>query len=350
MTLYDRIYGCLLGGACGDALGAPVEFLALDEILAEYGPDGITEFDDVDGILGAITDDTQMALFTVEGLIRAWVRGATKGICHIPSVVHHAYHRWLVTQDEDLSHLRSNDKLDGWLIRDKRLWARRAPGETCLSSLRVDTAFGETAMNNSKGCGTVMRDAPFGFIAVDNPTRALELAAETASTTHGHPSASCSSGALASIIAFVCQGRDLREAVEHTLPLLQTRPEAHEVLDALENVLRLSETADWRERLPELGEGWVAEEALAISVLCALAADNPREAIIAAVNHSGDSDSTGAITGNIVGAAHGAASLPATWVQQVELRDVIQILAKDLAGALESNIDPEVLSSRYPGW
>lgn len=258
-----------------------MEFHALEEILSEYGPNGITKFDDVDGILGAVTDDTQMALFTVEGLIRAWVRGATKGICHIPSVVHHAYRRWLVTQDEDFSHPRSNDEFDGWLIRDKRLWARRAPGLTCLSALRADTAFGEATKNDSKGCGTVMRDAPFGFIAVDNPTHAFELAAETASTTHGHHSASFSSSALASIIAFVSRGRDLREAVEYTLPLLQTKPEAHEVLDTLGNALRLSETDDWRERLPELGEGWVAEEALGISVLCALAADNPREAIIA---------------------------------------------------------------------
>lgn len=350
MTLYDRIYGCLLGGACGDALGAPVEFLSLEEILSDYGPDGITEFDDVDGVLGAVTDDTQMALFTVEGLIRARVRFAAKGICHIPSVVHHAYRRWLATQDEHPSHLRSNDRLDGWLIRDRRLWARRAPGETCLSALRADTAFGEAARNNSKGCGTVMRDAPFGFVAVDNPARALDLAAETASTTHGHPSASFSSGALAAIIAFVSQGEDLRAAVERTLPLLKVRPEAREVLDALENALRVSEADNWRERLPELGGGWVAEEALGISVLCALAADNPREAIIAAVNHSGDSDSTGAITGNMVGVTYGAASLPAAWAQQVELRDVIETLSQDLAGLLEGDLDPETLWPRYPGW
>ncbi len=331
-------------------LWAPVEFLAIEEILSGYGPDGITGFDEAYGVFGAITDDTQMTLFTVEGLIRASVRGAAKGICHIPSVVHHAYRRWLVTQDEDISLLRSNEELDGWLVRDRRLWAQRAPGMTCLSALRSNSAFGEAARNNSKGCGTVMRDAPFGFTAVDDPARAFDLAAETARTTHGHPSAAFSSGALAGIIAFVCEGRDLREAAERTLSLLQTKPEAREVLDALERALLLSETDDWRERLPELGEGWVAEEALGISVLCALAADSPREAIIAAVNHSGDSDSIGAITGNIVGAAHSVASLPETWTEQVELRDVIGILARDLASFVGGNVDPEVLWSRYPGW
>lgn len=135
-----------------------MEFLSLEKILSRYGPDGITEFDAFDGLVGAVTDDTQMMLFTVEGLIRAGVRFATKGICHVPSVVHHAYRCWLVTQDEDFSHLGSNDRLDGWLVRDKRLWARRAPGVTCLSSLRADTAFGDAARNNSKGCGTVSRE------------------------------------------------------------------------------------------------------------------------------------------------------------------------------------------------
>jgi hypothetical protein len=82
----------------------------------------------------------------------------------------------------------------------------------------------------------------------------------------------------------------------------------------------------------------------------ALAADDLREAIIAAVNHSGDSDSIGAITGYIVGAAYGAALLQATWAQQVELRDVIEALATDFAGLLEGDVDPETLWSRYPGW
>ncbi|MER8434213.1 ADP-ribosylglycohydrolase family protein [Mesorhizobium caraganae] len=350
MTLYDRIYGCLLGGACGDALGAPVEFLKLEEITSRYGPEGITGFDAAYGTLGAITDDTQMTLFTVEGLIRAAVRFAERGICHPPGVVHHAYRRWLMTQDQPFEYLKSHGDLDGWLIHEKRLWARRAPGNTCLSALRAGGPFRETAANNSKGCGTVMRDAPFGFVDLHNPWRVFTLAAETARTTHGHPSASLSSGALATIIAFLAQGRALLEAVEQTLSLLKTSPGAHEVENALRLALRLSEAADWRERLHDLGGGWVAEEALAISVLCALATDNSREAIISAVNHSGDSDSTGSITGNLVGAWYGPAALPNEWVDQVELRDVIEILGRDLATVLEGEFDSDMLWERYPGW
>ncbi|QCI97639.1 ADP-ribosylglycohydrolase family protein [Agrobacterium larrymoorei] len=347
MNLYDRIYGCLLGGACGDALGGPVEFLSKERIHAEYGADGITELHEYDGVVGAITDDTQMTLFTVEGLIRAGVRFDTKGICHIPSVVNHAYRRWLQTQEADFSTSANNDDIDGWLVSNERLWARRAPGATCLSALRTKMPFGDKAQNNSKGCGTVMRDAPFGFLSKSGTSYTFDLAAQTAATTHGHPSAQYASGALASIINFIADGHTLIDAVKNTMPLLE-RDGAEEVKSSIKNALKLSKMTNWQLRLPELGEGWVAEEALGISVLCALAGKTPYEAIVAAVNHSGDSDSTGAITGNIVGALHGASNLPEIWATKVELRDVIQTLAEDFTAVLSGKVD--ILASRYPGW
>lgn len=207
--------------------------------------------------------------------------------------------RWLATQDEPFEQLASNHQLDGWLSRETRLWARSAPGNTCLSALRQSRGFADPARNNSKGCGTVMRDAPFGFMGLNNAAYAFDLAAATARTTHGRRSASLSSGALAAIIAALAEGKDLRSAAECALSLLQDKPDAREVQHALEHAVELSVAPDWRSRLPRLGEGWVAEEALAIAVLCALATDDSRDAIIAAVNHSGDSDSTGAIPGNV---------------------------------------------------
>jgi ADP-ribosylglycohydrolase len=360
VSLYDRVYGCLLGGACGDALGAPVEFLPHEQIVARYGVEGITQFDFAYGGIGLVTDDTQMTLFTVEGLIRAQVRGTLKGMCHPPSVVHHAYLRWLVTQEpsfEALPNIEQTEEIDGWLIREKRLWASRAPGNTCLSALRSAQelqGFGGRATNDSKGCGTVMRDAPFGFFCFDDPRRAFEWAVETAWTTHGHPSARYSSGALAVIIASVAQGAEMPDAGGLALAMLPSDAEAREVRDALRRAINLSRAPAWRRRLSELGGGWVAEEALGISVLCALAAADAREAIVAAVNHSGDSDSTGAITGNIVGAIHGATVLPREWVERVELRDVIEALSRDLVAILEERDDPEATAKRmwerYPGW
>jgi ADP-ribosylglycohydrolase len=89
----SRVRGCLLGGAIGDALGAGVEFESLEAIRTAHGTEGVTDYVTAYGRRGAITDDTQMTLFTVEGLIRAQVRRDT-GAWHPPTDVHRAYRRW----------------------------------------------------------------------------------------------------------------------------------------------------------------------------------------------------------------------------------------------------------------
>ena len=83
----QRVAGCLLGGAVGDALGAPIEFMRLSEIRERFGPQGLREFAPAYGRLGAITDDTQMTLFTAEGLLRAMTRGYARGLNHPPGSV-----------------------------------------------------------------------------------------------------------------------------------------------------------------------------------------------------------------------------------------------------------------------
>jgi ADP-ribosylglycohydrolase len=114
LTRLDRIKGSLLGGAVGDALGAGIEFLSLDDVRERFGLFGVDDFVSVYGREGAITDDTQMTLFTTEGVIRSWVRMEERGICHIPSIVHHAYLRWLLTQGErPKKHFEIST--DGWL-------------------------------------------------------------------------------------------------------------------------------------------------------------------------------------------------------------------------------------------
>ena len=128
-----RLHASLLGGAYGDSLGAEIEFLSLAEIRRQF-PDGISDLPPHQGLRGAITDDTQMTLFTAEGLIRAHVRGALKGICHPPSVVHHALLRWYRTQGGKSRVVTGSVGL----LADRRLWARRAP-RLRRSSMKVKT-------------------------------------------------------------------------------------------------------------------------------------------------------------------------------------------------------------------
>ncbi|GAB2794594.1 hypothetical protein GCM10027040_21070 [Halomonas shantousis] len=158
------------------ALGASVEFLSRAEILVRFGSEGITDYAPIYGGLGRITDDTQMTLLTAEGLLRGWVRGAIKGITTYPGVTAHAYLRWLQTQGEEPQHdimIGPNPFgwEPGWLIQQRALHDRRAPGHTCLSALREMPSLGALARNNSKGCGGVMRVAPVGLFWVAFPTR-----------------------------------------------------------------------------------------------------------------------------------------------------------------------------------
>ena len=360
----DRFRGCLLGGAVGDALGAPVEFMSRAEILQRFGPPGITRYVPAYGGLGTITDDTQMTLFTAEGLLRAWVRGSLKGISSYTSVTSRAYLRWLQTQSEvPAFDLGLTEESTGWLFRQPALHHCRAPGNTCLSALRQMHRPGEPATNDSKGCGGVMRIAPVGLFLqghgqATSPERAFELGTELAALTHGHPTGSLTGGVLAMLVLNLADGAALAEALVAAKEILVERPHHEETLQAIEQAEALAASGARRQAaIAALGQGWVAEEALAISIYCALVAKDFRDGIILAVNHDGDSDSTGSITGNLLGSTLGVGAIPAEWLEQLELRQVIQELADDLCDHAQWDIGEysgdrelsERIWRKYPG-
>jgi ADP-ribosylglycohydrolase len=337
------------------------------EIISEYGSEGITRHARSYGKLAAITDDTQMALFTAEGLLRAYVRSRERGLPPaFTSVTAHALLRWLVTQGEPPS--RGLDvKADGWLIQQAELHARRAPGNTCLSALRNMPDFDTPANNDSKGCGGVMRVAPVGMLAAtimaDLPEgefnqQVLELGRDSAAITHGHATGQLPAGVLSLIVAWVLRGKSIGEAATKALNALRDYRQHEETSVALRAALDLaqSEPAD-PGVVSQLGRGWVAEEALAIGLYCALSARNFADGVIMAVNHSGDSDSTGAIAGNILGAAMGVQSIPEDWLVPLELRPTLEQVADDLATVHlwdigEYSTGPEAAHhwDRYPGY
>lgn len=328
--------GCLTGGAVGDALGAPVEFINLDEIINRFGPGGISDYAPAYGRKGAITDDTQMTLFTAEGLIISQVRNRENlAPSQISVFVYQAYLRWLSTQQSGPEHLISQHgtcvMVDGQLIMHKELYSRRAPGNSCLSAL-MSNKMGtiNDSVNDSKGCGGVMRIAPVGLFL--KPDHVFDTACEIAAITHGHPTVFLAAGCLAQIISEIIHGADLLEAANTTISILKTRKNHEECLEAISAALNA-----WKHKpisfqtVEKLGRGWIAEEALAISLYCALAADNDFEkAMILAVNHSGDSDSTGAITGNILGTMYGMDAIPEKYLKELELKELIMEISQDL--------------------
>ena len=340
-----RVAGCLVGGAIGDALGAPVEFDSLEQIRRRYGEDGITGFVPFGSRSGLVTDDTQMTLFTCEGLITAAVANDTGYVSfnstHRPANpwsdpaphVYRSYLRWLRTQESSTL----PDPAPSWLASQEWLYASRAPGNACTSGL----AFGgmgtrDTPKNpDSKGCGTVMRAAPFGLQMSKSSERVFEEAVDASVMTHGHPSGYLAAGALAAIIRAVGEGAHPQTGVRDALLLLRSRP-GHEEVTAALTAARDAAAAGppTPETVESLGGGWTAEEALAIAVYAALCYPEPgqiRDALLLSVNHSGDSDSTGAVCGNILGTWHGLSALPRDLAEAVEGRLAMDQVAVDLA-------------------
>lgn len=357
-SLPSRFRGCLLGGAVGDALGAPVEFMRHAEIVRRYGEGGPAELGEAFGVAGAVTDDTQMTLWTAEGLLRGIHRGREKGISHLPSMVYRAYVRWLLTQGGDIpdeQQMPREDVESGPLWGVRELHASRAPGGTCLSALQSGR-MGETnePINGSKGCGGVMRSAPAGLLFP--PGAAYEMGADVAAITHGHPSGYVAAGALAEAVAHLVQGARLEDALAAAETAARTARGGDETADALVEARRLAASrltdAEAVQALATVdavrGPGWVAEEALAVAALCARRYPGEFErAVRMAVTHTGDSDSTGSICGQILGAALGEEAVPARWAEAVELRETVLQVADDLHACVT---DARGWEDRYPGW
>ena len=320
--------GCMLGGAVGDALGGPIEFLSLAEIRARFGPAGVSDYVERNAQgLAEFTDDTQMTLFTVEGLLLARQRGSWAPT----EAISRGYLRWLRTQRARKTGPTGELTREGWLLGIDQMWRVKAPGNTCLSALESGRrGTPEAPLNNSKGCGGVMRVAPIGLVFAGEA--AFEQAVAAAALTHGHPSGYLPAGVFAQIISAIIQGKDIPQAAAEALETLARWPGHGDTLNAVNLAL---ETAAKGSPTPEtvetLGGGWVGEEALSIALYCALChPDDYAAGVLLAINHSGDSDSTGSMTGSLLGALLGAQAIPKAWTDSIELRDEIDRMAMEL--------------------
>ncbi|MFE9291993.1 ADP-ribosylglycohydrolase family protein [Streptomyces olivaceus] len=316
--------GALTGLALGDALGFPTEFDDVPSILAKYGPWRETALPDP----ARVTDDTQMTLALGKGLRTATDRG-------------------VLTPEGMTEPVR----------REFIAWNRspennRAPGTTCLRACdlleRPDRPWQDASQIHSKGCGANMRVAPLGLVPGLSDEQRAGAAQLQAALTHGHPTALAASDLTAHAVRLLAQGAEPTGLVgllrsyaydhrtryhERWLGDLWTRAEdptpEHFIArgwdECLATLDRLQEAV--RTVSPEtdpclaVGQGWIAEEAMAAGLLCFLLfVDEPLTALRRAACTSGDSDSVACLAGAFAGAHLGAAAWPADWADRVEYR------------------------------
>lgn len=357
----DRYRGSLLGGAVGDVLGFPVVGWSRARILSYFGDRGITQFAPARGGIGLLGGNTQLALFTAEGLLRARVRAKLKGNTHAPGVVAHAYLRWLLTQDEKPPRtLAFDDEYPCLFAEFPQLEARRTPGKTTVGALKAMRALGDPARNSSKSSSAVPRGGPVGLYAVtaDLPgPDTYQLAADLARLTHGHPTAAAAAGAYAVMIRDLAEGASAVTAIDTGRRAAAVAGESDEVIQAIDHAVLLRKLdIPPDEAISRLGRGIAADDAIAISAYCALVATDFSHGIALAVNHDGRTDVTGALVGGLLGARYGAGAILDCWLDPLELRDLISQVADDLAnfGTWEisdlADRATQRIWARYPGF
>ncbi|MDE5755369.1 MAG: ADP-ribosylglycohydrolase family protein [Oscillospiraceae bacterium] len=318
----------------GDALGYPVEFYYESKLFEKYGKSGIRNYELNSDQIAEISDDTQMILFTANGLLID---------SHDRESIWYCYQDWFLTQmeeySEDLLHYAK-------FLNLKELFSRRAPGYTCMSAIKNGIPGTiQNPINDSKGCGGVMRVAPIGLYFHGKNKKSMQdiglLGAEAAALTHGHELGYIPAAVQVHMIHDILEHpeKDLKsvvlDAVNAVWMLFPKAKHLQEFVRIMEKAVWLSgEQIDDLTAIHEIGQGWVAEETLAIAVYCTLRYPNDFEkAIVVAVNHDGDSDSTGAVTGNLLGAYLGYDAIPEKYKTHLELHDQILQLADLLDSA-----------------
>lgn len=347
----SRFMGCLMGGALGDALGAPAEGIRdLDKITARFGEAGLKEmhpytcpWEQVTHTgIGAITDDTTMHAATL---------GAMMASAYRPELLHkyawQSYVRWAIHQEDGLRILPLVDLTADWPRELQPFWFACGAGRGTLAALATgkagtpeeplgydDVIRGKRVVGPNEGCGGMMRAAALAFWP--HAQDKFRLGMENGALTHGAPNAYLATGCIVQLVHGVIEGLSLRDSFNGMSLRLSAENNHDDVCAALElgwEQGRVSADFKTIDSLPAaLGKSnaFLATPVLAQSMYAVSAYHHQgitfKEALTLSATHSGDSDSVAAIVGNVLG-AHGA-ELPEDWLKQLQKRSALEALGQ----------------------
>ena len=304
-----RARGMISGLAIGDALGAPVEFIDLEQIKKTYGPRGIKDYNRGKGMF---TDDTQLSIAVAEALIEAGRLSAEE----LMGVISRRFVDWYDSPDNF-----------------------RAPGistKLACRRLKEGVPWRSAGDTKSKGCGSVMRTAPVGFYYCWNLEKLREAAHNIGLATHRHPTAdaACLGASLAAALAL-----DGVPPAGWPGKILDFTAGISAEFDAtIRRVIEAAGMDDEEKAVAYIGEGfkgWTGDEVLGIALFSVIRhPDDFAACVLLSVNNSGDSDSIGCVAGALIGARLGVSAIPEKWIKGIERRQDLETLADRLAAAV----------------
>ena len=297
----DRARGVIVGLACGDALGAPVEFESRQSIAAKYAR-GLRDFTSggwMDVVPGELTDDSRMMMDLAETLVRPG-----------PVDLDHLGQRFVAWMNENPKDIGVTTRIAIEALRDGVHWSES--GELALE---------QRGPNGAASNGSVMRCAPVAVRFAGNPDQLREVSIDTARITHSEPRCTWAAVALNQAIAHALCGGDIRGlTVAATAGIDQV------------DVVRVITNAPDRQEGDLNGKGYVLN-AVEIAFWATMTQPTFEDAVVSAVMIGDDTDTNAAVTGALAGAVHGYAAIPERWRTTVHQHDRLVGLADQLLAA-----------------
>ena len=325
--------GCLLGMAVGDAMGYTVDGKTWQEICEDYGPNGLLGYDLVNGC-AEVSSYSQIGAYAANGLLLGLTRGRVE---LYGKYIQLSLREWARRQNLP----RDPDRYYCWVSHISPLRRRHCRDSRMLDALRLrELGAVEAPISKNANPGSMMAAAMVG-LAYDprrmELSQIIRLGADAVASTHGSPEAFLSGAVLAAVIAGILQApeKELKEQFLQAIEAMDAHfrgrlPQAAQL--AARFKLQLSKPAGQTQQdMEELGCDTADQCLMGAMYACLVSQGDFDTAMITAVNHSGRSAAVGAITGAILGAKLGVEALPEFYLESLDVVQVLQELAKDLA-------------------
>ncbi len=328
--------GCFLGMAVGDAMGYTVDEMSLEEICAEYGPDGLLGYD-LRNDSAEVTSYTQVAAFMANGLLLYVTRGKPGTQLQFITL---AMREWVKRQHFPRDPSRSMC----WVAQVPELRRKLCRDARMLDAMRFETlGTPEKPINSAASPGAILAGAVMGLffdpVRMD-PPQIGKLAVQSVALTHGDPEAFLAAAVLAYTIAGLVQAPEepLRAQFTQAIDVVQAQfagqfPQANALAQTLKKAIAMANTAgtDPHEDMETLYCSTAGQCLAGAIYACLTSHEDFDTAMITAVNHSGKSAAVAAITGAVLGTVLTEEALPDFYLESLEAADVLRQLADDFA-------------------